>query len=397
MIAIEPKHWLGLNGMTMKYKFTGIALGLAVAAGAQAQQFIQIANYNLGTIGANQQVNDIAFDGTDLYVGLANTTGSPTTASFSVTVKRVADALNPATPTQQVGTDVITRTLNTFGQRGTRLSVAGGALYFGYGLGAASGSGGMGIERYTISGGTLTQDTSFGGDGIVNTGAEIDVPGGPGIPARLDAFDVDTDGNLGIVAFGSGGVFKINSSGVAQPTVVFSPASIPSTAWRDVAFGQNGQVFARVPHVGTAGTLANLTRYDRVDSVTLGNTANLVASSVTGFSASWNNVVSTLNNVGPSGNWSFVAANGIASNQVYVSLQDGSWSGTLTGTENGLGSAFTSNNFALGTGQAGGRNFLFVGTTAGNVRVYEMVPEPASMIAVGVGAAALLRRRKKTA
>jgi hypothetical protein len=372
----------------MKLKLLGLASVLGVSGVASAQQFVQIANYNLGPVGTSQQVNDIAFDGTDLYIGTAHTTSGGTS---SVAVKRITNAI---TPTGQVGSDVITRTSNTQGQRGTRLSVSGGSLYFGYGLGAASGSAGMGIEKYAISGGTLTQDLTFGGSGVINTGAQVDVTGGPSAPARLDSFDIDSDGNLGIVAFGSGGLFKVDSAGVAQATVTISPA-LASTAWRDVAIGQNGDVFGRIPHVSTAGTLANVSKFSRTGATTFSGSATLMASSLASFSASWNNVVTTLNNVGPSGNWSFYSANGITANQVSVGLQDGSWSGTLTGTENGLGSAFTSNNFALGTGQAAGRNFLFVGTTAGNVRVYEMVPEPASMIALGLGAVALLRRRKK--
>lgn len=431
MIAIEPKHWLGLNGMTMKYKFTGIALGLAIAAGAQAQtsslNFLQLQNHDISTrfdgslvapdgFRWGNSVSNVVSDGTDLFIaGVAATTGD-------VSVVRVSNWLT--------NTPSYTRIFTTNAFAGGRMSKlaynpANSSLYFGFGLGEAHTGGANGLVKMSTSG---VVDTAFSGGVLL--GNELTVSGGSS-GTRIDSFDVDPlTGRLFAVAFNNGLVYSVDgATGAPTGTYNATTAGGNRTQWRDISVTSNGQVFGRsigstaqgdttgftanivqtwstrVDPTLSAGTLSGHTKYYSASTTGNGNataTSKMLAvagadidSSLAGTGLVMYNDQTTL--TGDPNFRRVVIRDTLTGTQLF----------TLDGTEqNGMagttqpGSRFADSGMSLGFTKSGGRNFVLVAesnATRDTLRVYEVVPEPASMIAVGVGAAALLRRRKKTA
>lgn len=363
------------------------ALALVTVAGVYAQvpTFTQIAQWNNAFTGG--QPNDLAFDGQNVYIA------RQATGNSGVVRLNVFSGSSVVTGTQNVAGTSIFQTTNAAAGRGVRVETSGNNVFFGWGLGDATAPGNAaaanGIVKLDTNG--MVQ-TSFGTNGFLTSFASVN-PSGSGVanPTRIDAFEVDpSTGNLVLTAFGSGALFQVDANtGTAASTLGFSPPNA-STAWRDIAFDANGNLYARIPILnGTAQAAGQyLVRYGRAG--TMFNSGTTIGSAAA-QTQTFTNVADVING-GPG--LSFVAWNGSA-NAVNITSLDGSFSTTLTGGENGF-SPLTSNIVGLGGGVGvDGNTYLFVATTAGSVKVYQAVPEPGTMAALGLGATALLRRRRK--
>ncbi len=381
-------------------------VSLTTLANAQTPSFVHLRSYTLadlfggaqGGIGSN--IGDVAFDGTNLYVAGYHTNSG----TQSVGMARISNIFDGSTfvASNTTLTPAWTVSLSQDGgSRDTRLLYHNGSLYLGTGLGSTTAAN-TGIRKYDTNG---NLDTNWAGDGLLS-------PSEAGV-SRYDTIEIDPGYNnsgatLAVGVFGSTIIrrFDLSTGNNAGNTSAVSGAP---TAIRDIAFAPNGDMYYKWN--GGTSNAAGVRLFQRGGDQSFSDGGNIV--SLTEGALQQSTVAFVPLSQVFTGFSDLVIHNLRVSGQNFVFVRD--TSGNLIAQLNGAGP--TVDGFEPGayantllnysyyfTGD--GRVFLFVvqGGGASNtyqdrLDIYEIVPEPSSLLALGSATAllGLIRRRKHNA
>jgi len=381
-----------------------VALGLAVSAYALAPaqySFIHLRSYSLASlfngnassIGSN--IGDVAFDGTNLYVAGYHTTGGTQTVGMA-RISNFYNAGNFVASNSALTPAWTVQLSQDGGSRDTRLVYYNGSLYLGTGLGGS----GTGIRKYDTNG---NLDTSWAGDGLLSL-SEAGV-------SRYDTLEIDpgysgSGATLAVGVYGNTSILRFDLNTGANAGDI-SPVSGAPTALRDIAFAPNGNMFYKWN--GGANNAAGIRRLQRTGAQSFADQGNFASFTEGALQQSTVAYVPVSQAYGHLQDLVLFNQRVSGLNQVYVYDPSGNQVTQLTGagtTADGFNIPSGYSNTLLNYSSyitSDGRVFIFVvqgggsASYADRLDIYEVVPEPGSLLALGAGTAllGLIRRRKQ--